>query len=187
MALMLFAMGSGVGNVFFSRGTSLLLRHRALQLRNLPSRICSSCLGSFAVFRALFGKAAPQSVYPVSYVIMLCAQRGCSPIWCLDGFRSRRTEPCARGSRQRMRLGSQAAVEGRRVIHRRAFIAAALASCALPVYVAESPRSLFGPQSTAEVGHCWHRSCRYIRRRDRMQLRRRLSKPCECWRRAARM
>ncbi len=35
------------------------------------SRTCSSCSARSLCFRAVFGKAAPQAVYPVSYVIML--------------------------------------------------------------------------------------------------------------------
>jgi peptidoglycan/LPS O-acetylase OafA/YrhL len=70
MALVLLAMGSGIGDTFFSRGTSLL---RAIGRCSYEIYLTHMFVvfGSFAVFRAIFGKAAPQAVYPVSYVIML--------------------------------------------------------------------------------------------------------------------
>jgi peptidoglycan/LPS O-acetylase OafA/YrhL len=70
MALVLLAMGSGIGDKFFSRGTWLL---RAIGRCSYEIYLTHMFVvfGSFAVLRALFGKAAPQAVYPVSYVIML--------------------------------------------------------------------------------------------------------------------
>jgi peptidoglycan/LPS O-acetylase OafA/YrhL len=70
MALVLLAMGSGVGNAAFSRGTSLL---QAIGRCSYEIYITHMFVifSSFAVLRALFGKEAPQWVYPVSYLIML--------------------------------------------------------------------------------------------------------------------
>jgi peptidoglycan/LPS O-acetylase OafA/YrhL len=70
MALVLLAMGSGTGDAFFSRGTSLL---RAIGRSSYEIYLTHMFVvfGSFAVLRALFGRAAPQAVYPVSYVVML--------------------------------------------------------------------------------------------------------------------
>jgi peptidoglycan/LPS O-acetylase OafA/YrhL len=70
MALVLLAMGCGVGNAFFARGTSLL---RAIGRCSYEIYLTHMFVvfGSFHVFRALFGKEAPQAIYPVSYVIML--------------------------------------------------------------------------------------------------------------------
>jgi peptidoglycan/LPS O-acetylase OafA/YrhL len=70
MALMLWAMASGTGNAFFSRGTSLLQAIGRCSYEIYLTHMFV-VFASFGVFRAVFGKAAPQAVYPVSYVIML--------------------------------------------------------------------------------------------------------------------
>lgn len=70
MALVLLAMGSGIGNTFFSRGT-LLLRAIGRCSYEIYLTHMFVVLGWFIAFRALFGKAAPRAIYPISYVIML--------------------------------------------------------------------------------------------------------------------
>ncbi|MEJ0038159.1 MAG: acyltransferase [Gammaproteobacteria bacterium] len=70
MALVLLAMGSGVGNDLFARRTSLL---RAVGRCSYEIYLTHMFVifGTFHVFRALFGGVAPQAVYPVSYALML--------------------------------------------------------------------------------------------------------------------
>jgi peptidoglycan/LPS O-acetylase OafA/YrhL len=70
MALVLLAMGSGTANEFLARGTSLL---RAIGRCSYEIYLTHMFVvfGSFGAFRAIFGNAAPQAIYPVSYAVML--------------------------------------------------------------------------------------------------------------------
>ncbi len=71
MALVLLAMGSGVGDSVFTRGTSLL---RAIGRCSYETYLTHMfvILGAFMVFRAVFGDQAPyQAIYPVAYAVML--------------------------------------------------------------------------------------------------------------------
>ena len=107
MALVLLAMGSDVGHAFVSRGTSLLQAIGRCSYEIYLTHMFV-VFASFGVFRAIFGKAAPQAVYPVSYVIMLVLS-------VLLGHVVSRwySEPANRALRERfaarVRVGSQAA------------------------------------------------------------------------------
>ncbi len=71
MALVLLAMGSGVGNTALARGTSLL---RAVGRCSYELYLTHMFVifGFFIAFRALFGSSAPHSaIYPTSYALML--------------------------------------------------------------------------------------------------------------------
>jgi peptidoglycan/LPS O-acetylase OafA/YrhL len=73
MALWLLAMGSGVGNRAFTRGTALL---RAVGRCSYEIYLTHMFIvfGFFIAFRALFGKEAPvQGIYPASYALVLIA------------------------------------------------------------------------------------------------------------------
>lgn len=70
MALVLLAMGSGTGTAFFSRGTRLLQAIGRCSYEIYLTHMFV-VFASFGVFRAVFGKVAPQAAYPVAYVIVL--------------------------------------------------------------------------------------------------------------------
>jgi peptidoglycan/LPS O-acetylase OafA/YrhL len=71
MALMLLAMGSGVGSIAFARGTSLL---RAVGRCSYEVYLTHMFVvyGLFFPFRALFAREVPHAgIYPATYVLML--------------------------------------------------------------------------------------------------------------------
>lgn len=71
IALMLLAMTSGVGDMVFARGTSLL---RAIGRCSYEVYLTHMfvVLGFFMAFRAIFGKEVPHpAIYPASFVVML--------------------------------------------------------------------------------------------------------------------
>jgi peptidoglycan/LPS O-acetylase OafA/YrhL len=109
MALVLLAMASGVGNGVFARGTSLLQAIGRCSYEVYLTHMFV-IFGAFHVFRALFGREAPQAAYPVSYVIMLVLS-------VLLGHLVSRwySEPANRALRAwfgaRMRVDSQAALK----------------------------------------------------------------------------
>jgi peptidoglycan/LPS O-acetylase OafA/YrhL len=70
MALVLLAMGSGVGNGAFARGTSLLQAIGRCSYEIYLTHMFV-VFGVFGVLRAGFGKEAPQIVYLAGYGVML--------------------------------------------------------------------------------------------------------------------
>jgi peptidoglycan/LPS O-acetylase OafA/YrhL len=71
MACVLLAMGSGVGNRFFERGTSLLRAAGRCSYEVYLTHMFV-VFGLFFPFRALFGTQVPHAaIYPATYVLML--------------------------------------------------------------------------------------------------------------------
>jgi len=109
MALILLAMGSGVGNTVFARGTSLLQAVGRCSYEVYLTHMFV-IFGAFGVLRAIFGSEAPQIVYIVSHGVMLVLS-------VLLGQAVSRwfSEPANRGLRAwfaaRARAGEQAALK----------------------------------------------------------------------------
>jgi peptidoglycan/LPS O-acetylase OafA/YrhL len=70
MALILLAMGSGVGSAVFARGTSLLQAIGRCSYEIYLTHMFV-VFGGFGMLRAIFGAEAPQVVYRVGYAVML--------------------------------------------------------------------------------------------------------------------
>ena len=70
MALILLAMGSGVGNALFARSTSLLQAIGGCSYEVYLTHMFV-VFGCFGVLRAFFGAEASQAVYRASYAVML--------------------------------------------------------------------------------------------------------------------
>ncbi len=71
MALVLLAMGSGVGNAVLARGTSLLRSVGRCSYEVYLTHMFV-IFGLFIAFRALFGTQAPHAaIYPATYALML--------------------------------------------------------------------------------------------------------------------
>lgn len=109
MALILLAMGSGVGNALFARGTSLLQAIGRCSYEIYLTHMFV-VFGCFGVLRAVFGAETSQGVYRASYGVMLVLS-------VLLGHVVSRwfSEPANRSLRAwfaaRVRVGEQAAVK----------------------------------------------------------------------------